>query len=126
MTPESTVPRISRAIRAFVYISYALFALGSVGLFTWLIVRPAILSGVPPATWSWTTLALFGVPMGGFVWWMGAVVFGRFSTTISSAGVGYITVRGRRSLAWADVRRIELDGSEIQLFSRHDRKISVR
>jgi hypothetical protein len=108
-------PRISPISRLVAWLSWAL-------LFpiAWLLVDLTILSaGAPgpsrPDGWSWLAFSLVNVGYLAVTIFMARLVIAPFLVSLSADGIDFITVRGRRHLAWLSIADARVRGNVVTL-----------
>jgi len=79
------------------------------------VILPYARTGVPPADWSGTTIAIAVAVLVGLYAYLGTTVYQRFATVVSANGVSIPTMRGRRLVSWVEVQRVGIRGHEVLL-----------
>jgi hypothetical protein len=119
VSENQVVPASSAALRWFAFSMVGILTVGSLGLFVWQTIFPAIIHGLPPATWSWTTMILCAAGLLFCAGYLGFEVYKSFDTRLSVEGISAPSIRRHLFVSWSDVQRVEKQGYVYKVHGRN-------
>jgi hypothetical protein len=115
MAEQILAPKVSVMSRVVVFSTLIALAAGTLGVLVWKLLWPALQTGTPPGTWTWTSLLGILLGLGAAITFIATLVVQKFSTELREDGVSFLTWRGRRFLRWSEIQTAAVRGHEILL-----------
>ena len=115
MTAPLALPRISPISAGIASLVFGAMAIGTVAAFALAVLLPYIRNGVPPADWTGGKIALALAVIVALFAHLGFTIYQMFRVDFSEHGVSVPSLRGRRVVPWADVRRVNVQGHRVLL-----------